>query len=205
MFKPIFLSLAVLFTTSASIGQSFTLINKTASNKNSRILYIGLDNNLEIKDETFKGIEPHDGVLLEQNQLTIRPVKPGKLTITFLTTEGKVPVTFTVKYVSDIIVTINGQPNKGISKDILLREGQLSLIPADNKDTLFDGYKIVSCTAQLNGKTFEITEKDFSSDLLAAIRNTQIGDILTISAVKAFNEAIGMTGKFDRKYSFELE
>jgi len=205
MFRSIFLSLAVLLTMSASIEQSFTLINKTASDKNSRILYVGLDNYLEVKDETFTGIEPQDDVTLQQNILTIRPGRPGQLTITFLTTKGKVPLTFSVKYVSDANVAIGGQTNEVISKDSLLTRPRLSLEPADNKDTLFDGYKIVSFTAQLNGKTFEITGKDFSSELLAAIRDAQKGDALTISSVKAFNEAIGMTGKFDRKYSFELE
>lgn len=205
MSKVIFLSLVILFTTTASIAQSINLINKTASDKNSRILYIGLDNNLEIKDDTFKGIEPRDGVVLEQNNLVIRPARPGKLTITFLTTEGKVPVTFDVKPVSDAVITINGQTNKGVNKELLLREAQLSLKPANNNDTLFDGYKVVSFTAQLNGKTLEITGKDFSNDLLTAIRNAQKGDVLTISSVKAFNEAIGMTVKFNRNYPFELE
>jgi hypothetical protein len=205
MSKVILLNLVILFTTSALMAQSITLINKTTSDKNSRILYVGLDNSLEIKDETFKGIEPQDGVLLEQNQLIIRPGRPGKLTITFLTTEVKVPVTFTVKNVSDIIVTINGQTEKGISKDLLLREAQLTPKPADNKDTLFDGYKIVSFTALLNGKTFEIKGKDFSDDLLAVISNAQKGDTLTISSVIGFNEAVDLPVKFNRKYSFRLE
>ncbi len=205
MSKLILLSIVILFTATASVAQSITLINKTASDKNSRILYIGLYNRLEVRDETFKGIEPNDWVVLEQNKLTIRPGKPGKMTITFLTTQGKVPVTFNVKSVSDASITVDGQTTKVVNKDSLLREAHICLNPADNKDTLFDPYKVVSFTAQLNGKTFEIIGKDFSYDLLDAISKAQKGDVLTISAVKGFNEALSMPVKFNRNYSFELE
>src|SRR5690242_2061351 len=109
MLKPIFLSLMVLLAMSASKGQSFKLVNKTASGNNSKILYLGLDNHLEVKDKTFTGIDPQDNITLQQNILTIRPDCPGQLTVTFLTTKGKVPVTFGVKYVSDAIVVIAGQ------------------------------------------------------------------------------------------------
>jgi len=205
MLKPIFLSLMVLLAMNASKGQSFKLVNKTASDNNSKILYIGLDNYLEVKDETFTGIEPQDNVTLQQNILAIRPARPGQLTVTFLTTKGKVPVTFSVKYVSDAIVVIGGQTGKVMSKDGLLTKPWLSLEQADDRDTLFDHYKVISFTAQLNGHTVEITGRDFSNGLLTAIRNAQKGDILGISAVKGLNEALGMTTKFNKTNSFELE
>src|SRR4051812_21717307 len=86
--------------------------------------------------------------------------------------------------------TFGNSLSKVINKDSLLREAHICLYPADRKDTLFDHYKVVAFTAQLNGKIFEITGKDFSNELLAAIRNAQNGDVLTISSVNGFNEAI---------------
>ena len=57
----------------------------------------------------------------------------------------------------------------------------------------------------MNEHTFEITGRYFSNGLLTAIRNAQKGDILAIGEVKGLNEALGMTTKFNKTNSFELE
>lgn len=107
-----------MFVLSASLlfGQQISLINKTASDKSSKILYLGLDNELEVQCETLKGIVPQSGVSLTQNKLSIKPTVIGKLTIVILTNNGENPITFDVRVVPDPIPVVTGHPSKEIIK-----------------------------------------------------------------------------------------
>ena len=144
MKKAIFLCLFVFLNSSLLWGQHIKLTNKTLSDKNSRTLYIGVNNEFEIQCETLKGIFPQNGVLLDQNKLSIRPTTVGKLTIVILTKEGENPISFDVRRVPDPVPVVVGESAREIFKKSLSSQSQLSLRAFNNDDSfqncVFSGY-----------------------------------------------------------------
>ncbi|MBC7934945.1 MAG: hypothetical protein H7Y86_06260 [Rhizobacter sp.] len=205
MKKAIFLCLFVFLTSSILLGQQIKLTNKTLSAKNSRTLYIGVDNEFEIQCETLKGILPQNGVSLAQNKLSIRPTTVGKLTIVILTTDGENPISFDVRRVPDPMPVVAGEPNREIFKNSLSSQSQLSLRAFNNDDKFFDNYKIVSFQATLNGTNYEIKGDSFSPELRSAIFKAKNEDILAISDIKGFNEAINKSININGSFSFKIK
>src|SRR5215471_17034524 len=142
MSKSIFLTLIILIANSVLIAQTLQLTNRTVSDKNSRTVYIGVDNNFEIQGETFKVIVPQNGVSLKGNELTVRPNKIGKLTVLFFTKEGKMRVTFDARTLPEIMVSVAGQTSNELSKDLILNESELALKTVNSDESFFDHYKV---------------------------------------------------------------
>ena len=200
-------SFLCLFVLSASLlfGQQISLINKTTSDKSSKILYLGLDNELEIQCETLKGIVPQSGVSLTQNKLSIKPNVIGKLTIVILTNNGENPIAFDVRVVPDLIPVVTGHPTKEIIKNLLSSQSQLSIKTFNNEDRFYDNYKIVSFQATLNGVDYDITGDSFSTELKSAIIDAKNNDILAITNIKGFNEEINKSVKINGSLSFKIK
>jgi hypothetical protein len=205
MKKAIFLCLFVFLTAAILFGQQIQLTNMTLSDRNSRTLYVGVVNELEIQCETLKGIMPQSGVSLVQNKLDIRPATVGKLTIVFLTKDGENPISFDVKTVPDLVPVIAGHTTKEIFKNSLSGESQLSLMTIENGDTFFDNYKIVSFQATLNGIKYEITGAGFPTELRTAIINAKHDDLLAITDIKGLNEEINKSVKINGSYLFTIK
>ncbi|MBK9532263.1 MAG: hypothetical protein IPO42_10820 [Chitinophagaceae bacterium] len=205
MKKAIFLCLFVFLTSSLLLGQQIKLTNKTLSDKNSRTLYIGVNNEFEIQCETLKGIFPQNGVLLDQNKLSIRPTTVGKLTIVILTKDGENPISFDVRRVPDPMPVVEGESTREIFKNSLSSQSQLSLRASNSDDTFFDNYKIVSFQATLNGTNYEITGDSFSPELKSAIIKAKNDDTLAISDVKGFNDEINKSININGSFSFKIK
>ena len=199
-------SFLCLFVLSASLlfGQQISLINKTTSDKSSKILYLGLDNELEVQGETLKGIVPQSGVSLTQNKLSIKTNVIGKLTIVILTNHGENPITFDVRVIPEPIPVVTGQPGKEIIKNLLSSQSQLSIKTRNNDDTFFDKYKITSFQATLNGIAYEVTGDRFSTELESAIIDAKNNDVLAITEIKSFNEEIKKSFKINGSFNFKI-
>jgi hypothetical protein len=203
MFKIIFLISIAFVVDTALIAQTINLINNTVSDKNSKTVYIGIDNNFKIEGETFEGIIPQDDFSLKANELIVRPNKIGKLTVLFLTKESKIPMTFEVRTLPEVMVLVAGQSNK-FNKDLTPDDSQLTLKTVNNDD-FFNNYDITSFAATLDGKTFEVSGNNFSNELLSAIRNAKGEDMLTINSLIAFNKDINKTININGSYSFKMQ
>lgn len=188
MTKNVLILLFIIFSQSL-IAQPINLINKTVSDKNSKTLYIGVENELFVTDYNSISIEPQFGVTLQQNKLTVRPKNVGELTIVFLTDKGKVPMAFDVKRIPDPIPVIGGQDNRQISKDVLLAENLISL-KTNNDNSFFANYDIVSFTAKIKNKTFDIHGNKFSSEILNELNFSKLGDTITITSVIGHNKDV---------------
>ena len=200
MKKTIVLSLVVLLSTTSSISQDLVLLNKTASDKNSKIIYIGIENVFEIQGQSLKGIVPKQGVIIKGNKLKIQPTTVGKLPIIFITGEEQKQIDFIVKRVPDITLVLEGQTKEEIQKGI---QGQITFKSTNDEDGFFADHKVVSYTATFGGKTYEISGNKFPSDLISAIGNTKNSDVLTISDVKGSdgkgNKSVNLHGPFEFK------
>src|SRR5436190_13869667 len=108
MLKIIFLTSVAFVLNTSLIAQTIYLTNNTGSDKNSKTVYIGIENNFKIEGETFEGTIPQDDFSVKANVLTIRPSKIGKLTVSFLTKEGEMPVTFEVRTLPEVTVLVAG-------------------------------------------------------------------------------------------------
>lgn len=205
MKKNIFLSLVVFLSTSLLFSQQIKLINKTVSDKNSRTIYLGVDNEFEIQSENFKGIQPQDGVLLAENIIKIFPKVIGKFTINFLTNEGEYPISFNVRTIPNPMPALNGQTTKEIFKNSIVNQKQLSLKNLNDDDTFFDNYKIVSFHANLDGTSYEISGDNFSNELITAINKTKNDAIFVISDIKAFNEAVNKGIDIKSVFSYKIK
>lgn len=205
MKKNIFLCLFGFLSASFLFSQQITLINKILSDKTSRILYIGIDNELEIQCETLKGVLPQSGVSLAQNKLRIQPSVIGKLTIVILTNNGENPIVFDVRTLPEQIPVVTGQPTHEIIKNLLSSQSQVSFKTMNNEDTFFDNYKIVSFQATLNGVAYEITGDSFSTELASAIMDAKNNDVLTITSINSFNQEINKSVKITGSYNFKIK
>jgi len=204
MKKAIFLCLFVFLTTTLVSGQKISFTNKTLGDKNSRTLYIGIDNKLEIHGESFKGILPQAGVFLTQNIIKIRPATIGKLTIVFLTKNGEDPIVFNVKRVPDPIPVVAGQPANEIINRSLLDQSQVT-IKSYNDDTFFEHYKVISFNATVNGSKYEVSGNSFSGELRSAITNLKTDDLIAISDVRVYNEENSTSINIKGDYLFKIK
>lgn len=204
MKKATFLCLFVFLFASILFSQQITLINKTLSDKTSKTLYIGLENELEIQCETLKGIIPQSGVSLTQNKLSIKTNVIGKLTIVILTNHGEKPITFDVRVIPEPIPVVSGQPSKEIIKNLLSNQSHLSIKSRNNDDTFFDKYEITSFQATLNGIAYEVTGDRFSTELESAIIDAKNNDVLAITDIKSFNEEIKKSFKINGSFNFKI-
>jgi len=204
MKKAIFLCLFVFLTTTLVSGQKISFTNNTLGDKNSRTLYIGIDNKLEIHGESFKGIFPQAGVFLTQNIIKIRPATIGKLTIVFLTKNGEDPIVFNVKRVPDPIPVVAGQPTNEIINRSLLDQSHLT-IKSYNDDTFFEHYKVSSFNATVNGSKYEVSGNSFSGELRSAITNLKTDDLIAISDVRVYNEENSTSINIKGDYLFKIK
>jgi GldM C-terminal domain len=205
MKKIIFLCLVVFLTPTLLFSQQIKLINKTVSDKNSRTLYIGVDNELEVQCETFKGVLPKEGVFLKQNNIKVRPTTVGNFTIVFLTNDGENPISFDVVRVADPIPVFAGQSDNQIINKSLLNQSQLTIKSSHNQNNFFENYKVVSFIAKLNGTNYEVTGNSFSSELTSAIANSKTDDLLAISDVRGYNEEISKSINIKGNFSFKIK
>ncbi len=205
MKKATFVCLLVFLTSSLLFGQQIKLTNKSLGDKDSKILYIGIDNEFEIESETLKGCLPKQGVSLAKNKLTIRPATIGNLTVVLLTKEGENPILFSVRRVPDPMPVIAGQTNKEISKNSLSSQSQLILTAFNSDDTFYDKFIIVSFLATFNGTKYEISGDGFSPELKSAIIKAKNEEILAISEIKSFNEEIKKFININGSFSFKIK
>ena len=203
MTKNIMIVFFIIFTQTSS-GQSVNLINKTVSDKNCKILYIGVENELLVIGDNTIGIEPQPGVTLEQNKLTVQPKSVGQLTIVFLTDKGKIPMAFDVRRIPDPIPVIAGQDNRQINKDIILAENLISLKTNDD-NSFFAKYEIVSFTAKFKGKIFDINGNKFSTEIFKELDNAKAGDTITITSLVAHNNDVNKTINLNSNYAYNIK
>ena len=202
--KKNFLIVVFIIFTQYSWGQSINLINNTVSNKNSKTLYIGVENELFINSENPINIQPQIGVTLEQNKLTVRPTSIGKLTIVFLSDKSKIPMTFNVTRIPDPIPVIGGQENRQICKDVLLADNSISL-KTNNDNSFFANYDIISFSVKFKDKIFDIKGNKFSTDILRELDSAKTDDTFTIASLVGRNKEINKTINLNSNYSYKIK
>ena len=198
------LLIVFLLLTGYSWGQSINLVNKTVSNKNSKTIYIGVENEFTITGENKISVQPQWGVSLDQNKLKVRATSVGELTILFITDKDKIPIAFNVARVPDPIPVIGRHDGRQINKNILLADNAISL-KSNNENSFFYNYDIISFSVKFRNKTFDFKGNKFSTEILTELNNANTGDALTIASFVARNDDLNKTINVNSNYTFNIK
>jgi hypothetical protein len=157
----------------SSPAQKIKLANRIFPDENSKTVYIGMENRFVVQPEVIETILENELASVNDSVVTIRPNKPGKLTITFLSEGEKVPVEFEAKHIPKVKVTIAGGDKDPAGKEILSSKSELLLADRTGDDKFFDQFEVTSFQATIGGETFDISGNKISSELLARINKTK--------------------------------
>ncbi len=203
MKKNLLIALFVIFS-QYSWGQSINLINKTVSDKNSKTLYIGVENEFIISNENPITVQPQMGVTIDHNKIIIRPTSIGQLTIVFIANNGKIPINFNVTRMPNPLPVIGGQDSRQISKDVLLTDNSISLKTTEG-NSFFMNYGITSFTLTFKDKSYDIKGNKFSTEILSEFNSAKIGDTFSIASLVFINNDINKTLNLNSKYAYSIK
>ena len=199
MYKTI-LSISIFFAFSLSINaQSIQLENLRVSNRESKNVYVGIENHFAVKGNALiKDILPTEGVSIYKDTLSIRAYTVGSLPITFITATGRETIIFEKQVISDPKISIGNNIDHIVSKTGLLQQRSIQFVTGLN-ESFWEGYKIDSFQVEINGLHFSEHGQDFSAALVKAIQQTKAGDEISIRNIKAYNndlqKDLNMAGK----------
>ena len=200
-----FVALVVTMSVSA---QGIVLVNFTISQKESKTIFIGIDNKFKIEGfENLQKIEPERSIyFLRGDTLLLRPNVTGTLSITFHTKGGPQQVTFHTKVISDVSPAIgNYTTGDVVDKNEVIAQARVTMRPYKSDEIFFENYKVASFEAHVGKQVFSIVGERFTDELIAAIRQAKAGDKLILTSVKAINADVGKTIQSSSKFSFELK
>lgn len=188
--KNMFLSaLFMLMFAGLAVAQSPMLKNITFGDESSEVLYIGVNNMLELTDSTIIPIA-QEGMTIQNDTLIIRPTSSSDYIINLQTADSIAPVVYQVKLLPEPRPFFTGQDSNMVSIAGLDTATQLLVQgPEENKD-FFNDWEITSFNVEYAGQTFEQKGNKLSEELLEALK-AQPNQEMTLTRIKAKEKESG--------------
>ncbi len=179
------LFLAILFGAgSLCYAQDPKLVNLNSLDKDSRTIFIGMENNFLIVSDSLESIEETESATLNEGVITLRPFTVGKFIVNFVRADRRIAMEFEAKTIPQVRIAVSANNDSRVKKDLLSADSHLKLMDRSGSDRFFEQFQVVSFRATLGDQTFEVTGNKLSSEILASISQAREVKLL-INSIKA--------------------
>ncbi len=185
-------SILLLLSALPGVAQNITIANLWG--KDSRAIYIGIQNQLMLEGNTntvTKINSPGGSIHRAGDTLTVYPVNKGAFVIEVETTAAKKSFTFEADYFPRFVIALTDSiylNQAVVSKQAVLKSGALHIAGSKNSgDKLFDNFTLTRYALSIDGKHYQVNGKHFPKAVIETISNLESGSVISIDEILLYN------------------
>lgn len=157
--------------------------------KDSRQVFIGIENKFLLEDSGDVEMIYHPSAKLDGHTLRIMPTMTGPLSLRFIRNGDTTDVDFQSKILSLAIARPSAAQRKSISKAALTQDSTV-VLEVFGDDDFYKGFKLAQFVGCINNNSYTC-DTSFCAELMDAIRQSNEGDLLKITAFELVHEETG--------------
>lgn len=178
------------------------LTNLTAGVKESRQVYLGINNEFSIDDSSAVELLYHPFAKLENKILTVSPCCSGPVDIRLVRDGDTLDVQFIARTLARFTASPAAAQGKQLSKTTLALDSAMNFV-ADGEDDYYKGYKLASFNALVNNTNFTC-DTSFCASLMEAVRLANEGDLLRITTMELVHAETGKVKRIKCNIPFTI-